>query len=139
MGFSILKQVSDEPYEISDINVTPFIDVMLVLLIIFMVAAPLSTSNIKIDLPIGTDKTQKLLATPLVVTIKKDGTLYVNNKPVNQAGLSTTIKRAIKPGDDDRIFLQADKGLQYQQLITIMDTLRHEGYTKIALVDLTGN
>ncbi|MBS0910622.1 biopolymer transporter ExbD [Tatumella sp. JGM118] len=139
MGFSILKQVSDEPYEISDINVTPFIDVMLVLLIIFMVAAPLSTSNIKIDLPIGTDKTQKLLATPLVVTIKKDGTLYVNNKPVNQAGLSTAIKRAIKPGDDDRIFLQADKGLQYQQLITIMDTLRHEGYTKIALVDLTGN
>lgn len=139
MGFSILKQVSDEPYEISDINVTPFIDVMLVLLIIFMVAAPLSTSNIKIDLPTGTDKTQKLLATPLVVTIKKDGTLYVNNKPVNQAGLSTAIKRAIKPGDDDRIFLQADKGLQYQQLITIMDTLRHEGYTKIALVDLTGN
>ena len=139
MGFSILKQVSDEPYEISDINVTPFIDVMLVLLIIFMVAAPLSTSNIKIDLPTGTDKTQKLLTPPLVVTIKKDGTLYVNNQPVDQAGLSAAIKRAIKPGDDDRIFLQADKGLQYQQLITIMDTLRHEGYTKIALVDLTGN
>ena len=138
MGFSPLKQISDDLYEISDINVTPFIDVMLVLLIIFMVAAPLSTSDIKIDLPTGTENPREMPAKPLVVTIKKDGTLYVNNQPVDQVSLGKEIKRVITPGNDDRIFLQADKGIQYQQLITLMDTLRHEGYTKIALVDLTG-
>ena len=138
MAFSTLNHGSDEINEISEINVTPFIDVMLVLLIIFMVAAPLSTSNIKIDLPSGMAKAEQPPLHPPVVSVRKDGTLYVNDLPVKQEELITVIKRVIKPGEDNRIYLQADKGIEYQQLITIMETLHQNGYTKIALVDLAG-
>lgn len=127
----------DDDLELShEINVTPFIDVMLVLLIIFMVAAPLATVDVNIDLPASSAAAQPRPDEPLYVTLKSDLTLNVGNDPVERAGLSAMLDQLSERNKEARIFLRADTTVGYGELMGVMNLLREAGYLKIALVGL---
>ncbi|MET2832355.1 TonB system transport protein ExbD [Mesorhizobium shangrilense] len=119
-----------------EINVTPFIDVILVLLIIFMVAAPLATVDINVDLPGSTATPAPRPETPLFLTLKDDLTLAVGNDTVPRAGLAAVLDGRTKGDKQTRIFLRADKAVAYGDLMEAMNLLRGAGYLKIALVGL---
>ena len=126
----------DELVENHEINVTPFIDVMLVLLIIFMVAAPLATVDIKVDLPASTAEPQPRPDKPLYLTIGADRTLSLGNDPVTLDGLPASLRIATEGDTERRLFLRADKTVDYETLIRTMNTLQEAGYLKVALVVL---
>ena len=124
--------------ELHEINVTPFIDVMLVLLIIFMVAAPLSTVDVAVDLPVSTSKPQPRPEKPLFLTIKADLSLAVGNDPIPRGQLAQYMDAATENDRQKRIFLRADKTVAYGELMRVMNLLRSAGYLKVALVGLEG-
>jgi biopolymer transport protein ExbD len=126
----------DEFAEAHEINVTPFIDVMLVLLIIFMVAAPLSTVDLPVDLPTSTANPQKKPDKPLYVTIKADLGVAIGDTPVKRVDLIRSLDAIGEPDRDRRIFLRADRGVPYGELMDLLEMLRAGGYPKIALVAL---
>ncbi len=119
-----------------EINVTPFIDVMLVLLIIFMVAAPLSTVDVTVDLPASNAQPQPRPNEPLFLTVKSDLTLALGNDPVQRDMLKFILDGKTKGNVDERVFLRADKTVDYGDLMDVMNLLRKAGYLKIALVGL---
>jgi biopolymer transport protein ExbD len=131
-----LQHSDDEFTEAHEINVTPFIDVMLVLLIIFMVAAPLSTVDVAVDLPASTAKPQPRPDKPLFLSVQKDLQLSLGDNPVKREELGATLDRATKGDKQARIFLRADKVVDYGALMDVMNLLRAAGYLKIALVGL---
>ena len=133
-----LDHGKDELEETHEINVTPFIDVMLVLLIIFMVAAPLSTVDVAVDLPVSTAKAQPRPERPVFITIKADRTLAIGNDQVAPAGLGAAIDAATKSDRLQRLFLRADKSVPYGDVMGVMNLLRRAGYLKVALVGLEG-
>src|SRR5215468_8128580 len=122
--------------EVHEINVTLFIDVMLVLLIIFMVAAPLATVDILVDLPASTAEPQPRPERPLYLTVKSDLTLALGEDPVSRDLLPSTLDAAAKGDKDTRIFLRADKAVPYGEVMEVMNLLRAAGYLKAALVGL---
>jgi biopolymer transport protein ExbD len=124
--------------ELHEINVTPFIDVMLVLLIIFMVAAPLSTVDVAVDLPVSSAKPQPRPERPLFLTIKADLSLALGNDPVPRGQLGQFMDAATENDRQKRIFLRADKTVAYGELMRVMNLLRSAGYLKVALVGLEG-
>jgi biopolymer transport protein ExbD len=126
----------DEASELHEINVTPFIDVMLVLLIIFLVAAPLSTVDIGVDLPVSTAKPQPRPDKPLLLTIKSDLGLALGNEPVTRADLARALDAATHLDHQQQVFLSADKAVPYGELMQLMNLLRATGYLKVALVGL---
>jgi biopolymer transport protein ExbD len=121
-----------------EINVTPFIDVILVLLIIFMVAAPLSTVDLPVDLPSSTAIPQKKPAKPLYVTIQADLAVAIGETPVKRVDLVRSLDATGEPATDRRIFLRADRGVPYGELMDVLEILRAGGYLKVALVALEG-
>ncbi|AWV45870.1 MAG: TonB system transport protein ExbD [Enterobacterales bacterium] len=127
---------SAESREIHDINVTPFIDVMLVLLIIFMVAAPLATVDIRVNLPASSAQPQPRPDKPVYLTIKADKQLYLGDALTTSDRLSEQLNEQTKADKDTTIFLQADKAVDYATLMTVMDTLRTAGYLKVGLVSM---
>jgi biopolymer transport protein ExbD len=122
--------------EVHEINVTPFIDVMLVLLIIFMVAAPLATVDIAVNLPASTAEPQPRPEQPIYLSVKSDLTLALGDTPVARELLSGTLDAAAKGDKDTRIFLRADKAVPYGEMMEVMNLLRTAGYLKVALVGL---
>jgi len=131
----------DDFEEAHEINVTPFIDVMLVLLIVFMVAAPLSTVDLPVDLPTSTASPQKKPDKPLYVTVKVDLAVAVGETPVKRVDLvhAIDLTGTGDPSDRDRrIFLRADRGVPYGELMDVLEILRTGGYARIALVALEG-
>jgi biopolymer transport protein ExbD len=124
--------------ELHEINVTPFIDVMLVLLIIFMVAAPLSTVDVAVDLPVSSARPQPRPDKPLFLTIKGDLSLALGNDSVPGAQLGSAIDGATGADRTQRIFLRADKTVPYGRIMDVMNLLRAAGYLKVALVGLEG-
>jgi biopolymer transport protein ExbD len=122
--------------EMHEINVTPFIDVMLVLLIIFMVAAPLATVDIVVNLPSSTAQPQPRPDKPLFLTIKPDLSLALGDEPVAREALRGALDRATNGDKDMRVFLRADKVVAYGELMEVMNLLRAAGYFKVALVGL---
>lgn len=126
----------DDGSELHEINVTPFIDVMLVLLIIFMVAAPLSTVDVAVDLPVSTAQAQPRPDKPLFLTIKPDLSLALGNDPVAAGQLAPAIDAVTQADRQKRIFLRADKTVPYGELMRVMNLLREAGYLKVALVGL---
>lgn len=132
-----LNEGGDDLAENHEINVTPFIDVMLVLLIIFMVAAPLATVDIKVDLPASTAKPAPRPEKPVFVSVKADKKLYVGDDAVllpEQLGAMLDAKT--KGDKETTIFFQADKGVDYGDLMEVMNTMRAAGYLKVGLVGL---
>ncbi|MBH5401814.1 TonB system transport protein ExbD [Bradyrhizobium sp. CNPSo 4010] len=121
-----------------EINVTPFIDVMLVLLIIFMVAAPLATVDIGVDLPATAAEPAPRPDKPVFVTVKPDLSIAVGEDVVARGVLITSLDAATKGRKDERIYLRADKAVSYGELMEVMNTLRNAGYLKVALVGLDG-
>jgi biopolymer transport protein ExbD len=139
MGVSLADNDTDDDFaETHEINVTPFIDVMLVLLIIFMVAAPLSTVDIPIDMPTSTATPQKKPDKPTYLTIKSDLTLALSEQPVKRADLVAALDSAADMGKDKYVFLRADRAVPYGELMGVMELLRSGGYTKVKLVTLEG-
>jgi biopolymer transport protein ExbD len=134
-----LDHGADELSELHEINVTPFIDVMLVLLIIFMVAAPLATVDVAVDLPVSTAKPQPRPDKPLFLTLKEDHSLALGNDTVAEDDLGPALDAASGNDKDQRIFLRADKQVDYGALMVLMNKLRGAGYLKVALVGLEGD
>jgi biopolymer transport protein ExbD len=126
----------DDLVEQHEINVTPFIDVMLVLLIIFMVAAPLATVDIGVDLPASSAQMQPRPDKPVFVTVKPDMSIAVGENTTAKEGLPGALVTATNNHKDERIFLRADKTVSYGDLMEVMNVLRDAGYLKVALVGL---
>ena len=131
-----LRGGDDDLVEAHEINVTPFIDVMLVLLIIFMVAAPLATVDIGVDLPASAAEPQPRPDKPIYLTVKPDLTLAIGDDIVARDALSSSLDAATSGNKDERIFLRADKTVSYGDLMEVMNALRDAGYLKVALVGL---
>jgi biopolymer transport protein ExbD len=128
----------DDLVEAHEINVTPFIDVMLVLLIIFMVAAPLATVDLGVDLPASAVEPSPRPDQPVFVTVKPDLAIAVGEDVIARDALTATLDAAMHGKKDERIFLRADKAVSYGDLMEVMNLLRNAGYLKIALVGLDG-
>ena len=119
----------------ADINMTPFIDVMLVLLIIFMVAAPLLTTGVPLDLPQTGAQSLNLEKQPLVVSIKADGKVFLMETEITLEELVPKLQAVSKTGPDERIYLRGDKSIAYGRVAEVMAALTTAGYRKVALVN----
>ena len=122
----------------ADINMTPFIDIMLVLLIIFMVAAPLLATGVAVDLPQTKAGPLNIDQKPISIALNDQGQLFLMDAPVATDELIPKLQAIAKDGFDERIYLRADKAVSYGDLMDIMNTLRNAGYLKVALVGLDG-
>ncbi|TRX74551.1 TonB system transport protein ExbD [Pseudomonas mangiferae] len=131
-----LNEGGDDLAEVHDINVTPFIDVMLVLLIIFMVAAPLATVDVKIDLPASTAKPAPRPDKPIYLSIKENHELFLGENAVTKEGVGPALDQLTHGDKDKTVFVRGDKGVEYATLMEVMDALRGAGYLKIGLVGL---
>jgi biopolymer transport protein ExbD len=141
MGTSIAETDLDDDGDFAEsheINVTPFIDVILVLLIIFMVAAPLSTVDLPIDLPTSSATPQKKPDKPTYVSIKPDLTLAIGEDLVKRTDLIHSLDALADMNRDRYVFLRADRSVPYGELMGVMEILRAGGYSKIKLVALEG-
>jgi biopolymer transport protein ExbD len=138
MGAALADTDDDDLPEAHDINVTPFIDVILVLLIIFMVAAPLSTVDLPIDLPQSTAIPQKRPDKPTYLTIKNDLSLALGETPVKRQDLIQTLDSTSDPDKEKRLFLRADRSVPYGEMMDVLELLRSGGFLKVSLVALEG-
>jgi biopolymer transport protein ExbD len=136
MAGKVRDTFGDDLEENHEINVTPFIDVMLVLLIIFMVAAPLATVDVNVDLPGSTATPAPRPEQPVFLTLKDDLTLALGNDAVDRGSFAAILDGKTGGNKDTRIFLRADKAVGYGELMEVMNLLRGAGYLKIALVGL---
>ena len=123
----------------SEINVTPMVDVMLVLLIIFMVAAPMMTVGVPLELPktaakaVPTEQEE-----PLTISLQLDGTVSMMNTPVPEAELVERLRAVAQERDSDKVFLRADGGIEYARVVQVMGALNAGGFGNIVLVTDTG-
>lgn len=129
-----LNDGQNENGEMHDINVTPFIDVMLVLLIIFMVAAPLATVDIRVNLPASSSAPQPRPDKPVYLSVNAERELFLGDEPVTEGGLAQALAAQTGGNKETPIFFRADKSVDYETLMRVMDTLREAGYLKIGLV-----
>jgi biopolymer transport protein ExbD len=121
---------------ISDMNVTPMVDVMLVLLIIFMVAAPLPTVSIKLDLPPAQPPTDAKPKPPKIISIQASGEMFIDQVKTDFPTLNADIARALG-GDNpqsETVYLRADKAVRYRQFMQVLNTLQDGGFYKISLI-----
>jgi len=133
-----LDHGADAPLETHEINVTPFIDVMLVLLIIFMVAAPLATVDVPVDLPTANAAPQPRPEKPLFVTVRADLSITVDDKAVSLAKLGPALDASGGNDKGQRVFVRADRKVDYGHLMDVMNALRGAGYLKVGLVGIEG-
>lgn len=136
MAGRIKEGAGDELDVNHEINVTPFIDVMLVLLIIFMVAAPLATVDINVDLPVSNATPAPRPEEPLFVTLKEDLSLAIGNDTVAREAIGASLDQVTESDRETRVFLRADAEVAYGDLMEAMNLLRSAGYVRIALVGL---
>jgi biopolymer transport protein TolR len=134
------RQSGDEFDHLADINVTPLVDVMLVLLIIFMVTAPMLHQGISVALPkTATTNIQAQLEDPIVLSISRDGLFYINETPVARGLLRDRLRAILRGRKEKAVLLKADRGLSYGTVIETLDLLNRMGIESLGLVtDTTG-
>lgn len=118
----------------AEMNVTPFVDVILILLIIFMVAAPLATVYVPVDLPRNAATPTPPPAEPIYISVQKDGSVFLQNDPTNLSDLPKEMEAQTMGNRDTRIFLRSDQHAEYGKLMAVMNVLQSGGYSKIGLV-----
>jgi biopolymer transport protein ExbD len=118
-----LNENLDDNGEMHEINVTPFIDVMLVLLIIFMVAAPLATVDVKVNLPASSSQPQPRPEKPIYLSVKADKSMFLGNDPVTEANMINALDSLTAGKKDTTVFFRADKTVDYETMMKVMDTL----------------
>lgn len=118
----------------AEINVTPFVDVMLVLLIIFMVTSPMMTSGVNVDLPRTDARPVNTETKPITVSIKADGSLYLGDTPVTPDQLIATLKTASNNDSSHRIFVRGDAHIDYGRVMQVMGQITEGGFTHVALL-----
>jgi biopolymer transport protein TolR len=135
MAFSMNQGKGRGRYRpLAEINVTPLVDVMLVLLIIFMVTAPLMTSGVSVDLPKTSAQPVNSDSEPLTVSIKADGTIFLQDQSVDVGDLVSKLQALAKDNPERRIFVRGDKDLAYGRIMEVMGTITQGGFTKVALL-----
>ena len=118
----------------AEINITPFVDVVLVLLIIFMVTAPMMQQGIDVDLPETTTQNLRVHNEPLIITVKKDGTFFLANTSVTEKELGAKLTAILSGLDDKGVFLRADKSADYGSVVKALAAARIAGATKLGMV-----
>ena len=119
---------------ISDINITPFVDILLVLLIIFMVCAPMMSSGIKINLPKGSQDPISESNTPISISIKHDGSIYLQDKIIKINQLNNNLSKLTTNNFDTKIFVRADKSIDYGKVMDVVSLIGIAGFSKVILV-----
>ncbi|HVY15619.1 MAG TPA: protein TolR [Rhodopila sp.] len=135
MAFSMNTKAGRGRYRpLAEINVTPLVDVMLVLLIIFMVTAPLMTSGVSVDLPKTSAQPLNSDSEPLTVSIKADGTIFLQDQQIDLSDLVAKLQAIAQNNPERRIFVRGDKDLAYGRIMEVMGTITQGGFTKVALL-----
>lgn len=119
---------------VSEINVTPLVDVMLVLLIIFMVTAPMMTQGVDVDLPETTAKSLRQEEKPIVITVSKEGDISINEIPLVRTLMVEELQKNYDSNKDQPIFLRADKNVPYGHVVTVMADIKSVGFDKIGMI-----
>ena len=131
MAFN-LKRSEKEP--MSEINVTPFVDVMLVLLIIFMITAPLLTTGVKVNLPKSNANQLSEKKEPITITINRNGEIFLQNKPVKSKKLIIKLSELKKQDKNLKIYIRGDREINYGKIMKLMGEINQAGFKKVALV-----
>lgn len=125
----------------SEINVTPFVDVMLVLLIIFMVAAPLASVNVEVKLPPATAKPQPSPPKPVYISLQSDGSLFIGDFPTTVETIGTDLKQYVtgKDSTNERIYIRCDRKTRYADFMKVMNALQDAQFYSVALIGEDAN
>ncbi|MDP2258861.1 MAG: biopolymer transporter ExbD [Caulobacter sp.] len=139
MGAKLGGSGGSDRYQVeqnSEINVTPFVDVMLVLLIIFMVAAPLASVSVELKLPDAVAKPRPNPPKPVYISIQKGGAIYIGDFPTDLASMGDDLRKQVGRRDPtkERLFIRADKGVRYGDFMQVMNTLQDNGFYSVALI-----
>ncbi len=134
MAFSSPKKNGTKRAVISEINITPFVDVLLVLLIIFMVAAPMLTSSVDINLPQGVETANEEKLQTITVSVKSDGTIFLQDDPIKSSILTSRLKEISANNFTRKIFVRADKSLDYGKVMDVVKTISLAGFAQVVLV-----
>src|SRR5271168_4978384 len=118
----------------ADINVTPLVDVMLVLLIVFMITAPMITSGVNVNLPQANAKPVNSDSKPITITVNAQDQIFLQNSQVQLTGLVATLQQISQNNPDERIFVRGDKDVSYGDMLQVMATITQGGFTKVALL-----
>ena len=118
----------------ADINVTPLVDVMLVLLIVFMITAPMITSGVNVNLPQANAKPVNSDSKPITITVNAQDQIYLQNSQVQLANLVSTLQQISQNNNDQRVFVRGDKDVSYGDMLQVMATITQGGFTKVALL-----
>ena len=119
---------------LSEINVTPFVDVMLVLLIVFMVTAPLLTAGVPLELPESKGQQLQTNKEPLTISVDKNGKVFIGESEVKLDELAAKVKGVAKGGFDEQIFIRGDKGVEYGTVMRVMSRIKLGGFNKVSLI-----
>ena len=134
MSFSFESKFSKKRRIISDINITPFVDVLLVLLIIFMVAAPMMTSSINVDLPGGTTNPLNEKTQPISISVKADGSIFLQEEQIKITALPSKLLSLTNNNLSNKIHVRADKKLDYGRVMEVVKTVSGTGFNQVVLV-----
>ncbi len=134
MSFSFETRLSKKRRIISDINITPFVDVLLVLLIIFMVAAPMMTSSINVDLPGGTTNPLNEKTQPISISVKADGSIFLQEEQIKITALPSKLLSLTNNNLSNKIHVRADKKLDYGRVMEVVKTVSGTGFNQVVLV-----
>jgi len=137
MAFSSPKKNGNKRAVISEINITPFVDVLLVLLIIFMVAAPMLTSSVDINLPQGAQTANEEKLQTVTVSVKSDGSIFLQDDFIKSSILASRLKEISGNNFSHKIFVRADKALDYSKVMDVVKTISLAGFTQVVLVTET--